>query len=145
MKGKMKPSTRYERFRNDVLNKFNNRYSNSAFISFLAAKTYIDHDIRIYCDDNDMLLDDLVCKPNSLWQVFRLIKEPILLRDLEVYGSVTYNDFNSTALRNSFYTAISLLYSINLIDYTIRDFDGRPSDTIQFFIKEDELTTNVEE
>ncbi len=145
MKGKMKPSTRYDRFRNEILSKFAEKDTSSNFIQFLKGKLFIDHEIKIFCDENDVLLDNFVSMPHSIWQIFRLLDRPVLLRDLEVYGAATYQDFQISSLRNAFYTAISVLYSINLIDYTFRDFEGRPSDTIQFFIKEDELTNNVEE
>lgn len=145
MKGKMKPSTRFDRFRNEILNKFTDKYPSSNFIQFLKTKFYIDHEIHTFCDDNDVLLDNFVSMPHSIWQVFRLLDKPVLLRDLEVYGAATYHEFQTSSLRNTFYTAISVLYSINLIDYTFRDFEGRPSDVIQFFIKEDELTTNNSE
>jgi hypothetical protein len=141
MKGKTKPSTRYNRFRQAIIDKFpENSISN--FVVFLKTKEDISREIALCCDENDMLLDDKVTMPHALWQIFRLLDKPVLLRDLEVFGASTYHNFHLSSVRNSFYTAISLLYSINLIDYTFRDFNGRPSDTIQFFIKEDELTTN---
>lgn len=145
MKGKTRPSTRYDRFKEAVLGKFAEKYPVSNFVSFLRTKSDISYELSICCDENDMLLDDKVTMPHALWQVFRLLDKPVLLRDLEVFGSSTYHNFNLSSTRNKFYTAISLLYSINLIDYTFRDFDGRPSDTIQFFIKEEELTPTVEE
>lgn len=145
MKGKIKPSTRYDRFRETILDKFAEKHPVSNFVSFLKEKTDIGYELSICCDENDMLLDDKVTMPHALWQVFRLLDKPVLLRDLEVFGASTYHNFNLSTTRNKFYTAISLLYSLNLIDYTFRDLDGRPSDVIQFFIKEDELTPTVEE
>jgi hypothetical protein len=140
----MKPSTRYERFREAILAKFNEQHSQSRLITFLKTKENINNEIAYCCDENDALKDDAISMAHSYWQIFRLVNRPILLRDLEVFAAFTYPSFNTVSTRSAFYTAISVLHSINLIDYTFRELDGRPADVILFSIHEDELTTTEE-
>jgi hypothetical protein len=72
--------------------------------------------------------------PTALYQILRLADKPILLRQLEPLSEFIWDGPTG---KQALYTAICVLYSANLVDYNIRDFEGKPSDILQLFVKED--------
>jgi hypothetical protein len=138
MRGKIRAATRFNKFRESMLLRFKDDASvMSDFIAYLRVKGNIDESIRMYCDESESLYHLESGPPTAVYQVLRLVNKPVLLRDLEVLAEHLWNE-NVQRGKPMLYTALSVLYSVNLIDYTLRDFNSVPSNVVQFFIKEDE-------
>lgn len=137
MRGKIKASTRFSKFRMDMLLKFKDDHSvMSEFVAHVRERVSIDDLVERYCDESESLLHLESGSPTAVYQILRLINEPVLLRDLEVLAEHLWNE-NAEHGKPILYTALSLLYSVNLIDYQFRDFNSTPSNVVQFFVKED--------
>ncbi len=135
MRGKIRAATRFTKFRESMLLKFKDDASvMTDFIAFLRVKGDIDEAIKLYCGESETLLHLEPGPATAIYQVLRLINKPTLLRDLEVLAQHIWGSRYALSL----YTALSVLYSVNLIDYTNRDFRSTPSNVVQFFVKEDE-------
>lgn len=135
MRGKIRAATRFNRFREDMLLKFRDDASiMSDFIAFLREPVPIDELMKRYCDESETLRHLESGPPTAIYQVLRLINKSVLLRDLEVLVEHMW----PIQAKQSLYSALSVLYSVNLIDYTYRDFNSTPSNVVQFFVKEEE-------
>jgi len=138
MRGKIKASTRFQKFREVMLLKFNEDPAiSSEFMSFIrsADNSLIVQLLLAYCDESESLLHLESGSPQAVYQMIRLVNRPILLRDLEVLGELTWG---SREGKRNVFEAISLLYSTNLVDYSFRDFNSTPSNILQFFVKEED-------
>jgi len=138
MRGKIRASTRYTKFRESMLLKFKDDASvMTDFIAYFRVRGNIDESIKMYCDESETLLHLCSSPATAVYQVLRLINKPTLLRDLEVLAEHLWDE-NVQKGKPMLYTALSVLYSANLIDYMYRDFNSTPSNVVQFFVKEDE-------
>lgn len=136
MRGKTKVATRFNKFRTDMIAKFNSRSMQlNDFMYFLETQTNMDQTIKSYCDESETLQHLKSGPPTAIYQAMRLINKPVLLRDLEVLGELIWGAGKKG--KNTVYTALSVLYSVNLIDYTFRDFVSTPSNVLQFVVKEE--------
>lgn len=138
MRGKIKASTRFSKFRMDMLLKFKEDDSvMSEFVAYVRERVSIDDLVKMYCDESETLLHLEPGYPTAVYQILRLINKPVLLRDLEVLAEHLWDE-NIQQGKPILYTALSLLYSVNLIDYQFRDFNSTPSNVVQFFVKEED-------
>ena len=138
MRGKMKAVTRFNKFKTDMLAVFRDDDSiMSDFIAFLREmdESQLKIAIHLSCDESENLLFLQSSGPTTIYQVIRLVNRPILLRDLEVLSELIWGDAEG---KKALYTAISILCSINLVDYSLRDFNSTPSNVVQLFVKEEE-------
>lgn len=135
MRGKTRATTRYTGFRNKMINTFCSEEGKmSEFIAFIRAHENIDWAIALYCDEEDNLLFMESNPVTVIYQILRLIDKPVLLRQIEPLSEFIWEDKGGKV---SLYTAICVLYSVNLIDYSIRDFESSPSNILQLFVRED--------
>jgi hypothetical protein len=142
MKGKMKSATKFNRLKDSILATFAEQHPASNIVSFFKIKMDIEAEIAMGYDENgnERLYggdSKQQVMAQSVFQVLRIANKPVLLRDLEHFAAVTWPNWSLNPTKNAFYTAISMLYSTNLIDYTFKDVDSRPTDVIQLFVKED--------
>jgi hypothetical protein len=106
----------------------------SEFVAFIRANENLDWAFVMHCDEGENLLFMESGPPTALYQILRLIDQPVLLRQLEPMSEFIWGEKDG---KQSLYTAICVLYSVNLVDYQIRDFESSPSNTLQFTVKED--------
>lgn len=138
MRGRIRAATKFSKFRESMLLKFKDDASvMTDFIAYLRVRSDIDESIKMYCDESESLLHMHSSPATAIYQVLRLINRPTLLRDLEVLAEHLWNE-NVQRGKPILYTVLSVLYSVNLIDYMNRDFNSTPSNVVQFFIKEEE-------
>jgi hypothetical protein len=136
MRGKTRALTRFNRFKEDILTRFSNAtrnpgISHSNFIYFLENQNFLELELKAVCDSDECLDFDQQNSTTALYQIFRLVDKRVLLRDLETLSDTIWND------KMSLYTALSILVSLNLIDYE-QSIEGQIENSLQFFIKEDE-------
>lgn len=137
MRGKIRAITRFNKFRTDMLVKFGeDSLSTTDFMLYLQSPINMEQTIKTFCDESETLNHLQACPPTALYQVLRMINKPVLLRDLEVLGEHIWGEGRTS--KNIVYTALSVLYSVNLVDYTFRDFFSTPSNVIEFFVKEED-------
>ena len=135
MRGKTKASTRYSAFRKAMLETFKTEEAiKSEFIAFLRGNETLEWAFLKYCDEEDNLLFMEPGPPTAFYQILRLTPNPLLLRQLEPLSDFLWGDKEG---KQSLYTAICVLYSVNLIDYQLRDWESSPSNILQLFVKED--------
>lgn len=138
MRGKVRASTRFNKFREIMLLNFKDEGSNwSDFFAFLRNVEDEDKIISTYCDETETLHHLHSSPPTAIYQILRMIDRPVLLRELEVLGEHIWGE--GKLGKYAVYTALSVLYSVNLIDYKFRDFISTPSNVIQFFVKEENI------
>ncbi len=136
MRGRTKASTRYTAFRNKMLSAFSSdEGKTSEFVAFVRAHENLDWAFVKYCDEEDNLLFMEPGPPTALYQILRLADKPVLLRQLEPMSDFIWGEKSG---KQSLYTAICILQSVNLVDYQIRDFVSSPSNTLLLTVKEDE-------
>lgn len=136
MRGKTRAFTRYNKFKNDMFLKFQDDSSKmSDFISYLRVPTSFDAHLKTWCNEDESLKFEVQGVPISVFQLLRIADKPILLRELENFGESTWGKQNG---KKYIYAALTLLYSINLVDYKFRDFNSTPSNVVQFFVKEED-------
>jgi hypothetical protein len=135
MRGKIRAATKFNKYRGSMLLKFKDDASvMTEFVAYLRELVSIDEPMKRYCDESETLRHLESGPPTAIYQVLRLINKPVLLRDLEVLVEHMW----SMQAKQSLYSALSVLYSVNLIDYTYRDFNSTPSNVVQFFVKEED-------
>lgn len=133
---KIKPETRYNKLRSEMIVRFNDDESMMTdFMMFVkGSDTRVDLLASKFCDESGNLDLNSPSTFATVYYLLRIANKPVLLRDLEKFSLAAWNNVGKTAL----YIALFFLYSINLIDYELRDFRSTPSNVIQFFIKEDD-------
>jgi len=137
MRGKTRAATRFSKFKNDMIIKFKDDQSvMTEFIAFLREmdQTMFEAALSRSCDKDENLFHLESGSVTSVYQILRMIDRPVLLRELEVLAEHIWGKKGKIVL----YTAISVLYGVNLIDYKLRDFNSTPSNVVQLFIKEEE-------
>jgi len=136
MRGKVKASTRFSKFRRDTLLRFKDDASvMTEFIAFLRDVEDIGPTLSTYCDESESLKHLQSGPPTAIYQILRMVDRPVLLRELEVFSEHVWGGLVG---KRTLYSALSVLYSVNLIDYTFRDFISTPSNVINFFVKEED-------
>lgn len=135
MRGKTKAVTRYTAFRKTMLETFRTEEGvKSDFIAFLRTNEDLQWALALYTEDETLLFLQ-PGSPTAVYQILRLVDKPVLLRQLEPLADYIWTDEGSG--KEQLYTALTVLYSVNLIDYQLRDFESSPSNILQFFVKED--------
>lgn len=135
MRGRTKATTRYTAFRNKMLFAFCSEAGQSSeFVAFVRSNEDLDWAFVMYCDEGENLLFMEPGPPTALYQILRLADKPVLLRQLEPMSEFIWGEKDG---KQSLYTAICVLHSVNLVDYQIRDFESSPSNTLQLTVKED--------
>jgi len=140
MRGKKRASTRFKKFREDILFSFPNirrspGESASNLVYFLENQFDIDNIVTAHCDEDECLIFDQPSLPTSLFQLLRIADKPVLLRDLENFSSCVTT--KTSDRKFGLYSALSLLVSINLIDYKTKSADNKIENVLQFFIKDE--------
>lgn len=137
MRGKTKALTRFNKLKTDMLIRFReDSLATTDLMRYFQSPINMEQIIKTYCDETETLHHLHSSPPTAIYQVFRMVNKPILLRELEVLGEHIWGEGKTG--RNIIYTALSVLYSVNLIDYKFREFISTPSNIIQFFIKEED-------
>jgi hypothetical protein len=135
MRGRTKSTTRYSAFRKSMLEKFKTEEGiTSEFIAFVRGNERLDWAFVLYCDEDESLRFMEPGYPTALYQILRLANRLVLLRELEPLSDFIWGNREG---KQSLYTALCVLQAVNLIDYQTRDFEGSPSNILQFFVKED--------
>jgi len=137
MRGRKRAITRFTKFRDEILSNYRySEYRSNDFTRFLKDVSESQFELIIfrYCDTDESLRFDNPGLATVLYQVFRLADKNILLRDLENLADTFPGGNNS---RNSLYEAIIALVVTDQISYASKDFDDSPSNTLQFFIKDE--------
>jgi hypothetical protein len=135
MRGRTKSSTRYFAFRQWILETFKIEEGiKSDFVAFVRGNENLDWAFVLHCDENESLLFLEPGSPTAVYQILRLADKPVLLRQLEPLSEFIWGEAKG---KQSLYTALCVLQGVNLIDYQTRDFEGSPSNILQFFVKED--------
>jgi hypothetical protein len=140
MRGKKRASTRFKKFREDILFSFPNARRSpgepaSNLVYFLENQLDIDNVVIAHCDEDECLVFDQPSMPTALFQLLRIADKSILLRDLENFSSCIST--KTSDRKFGLYSALSLLVSINLVDYKIRSTDNQVENVLQFFIKDE--------
>lgn len=140
MRGKKRASTRFKKFREDILFSFPNARrspgeSASNLVYFLENQFDINNIVTTHCDEDECLIFDQPSMPTALFQLLRIADKPILLRDLENFSSCVST--KTSDRKFGLYSAISLLIGINLINYKIKATDNQIENVLQFFIKDE--------
>ena len=134
MRGKTRPETRFNKFQLDVIKHFQSQEFTSEFVHHLKNIINIQKSFETFIDEDGALNFDRTGPPTSIFQILKLSDKPVLLRNLEAIGDCIWGrDLGKRWV----FTAIIVLISTNLIDYSYRDFDGQPSDVLEFFIKDE--------
>jgi len=134
MRGKTKAATRYSAFRKAMLETFKTEEGiKSEFIAFVRSNENLEWAFVMYCDEGENLLFMEEGPATAFYQILRLVDKPILLRQVEPMSEFIWGEKGKQAL----YTAICVLYSVNLIDYQLREWESSPSNILQLFVKED--------
>ena len=138
MRGRKRAATRFNNFRNEILERYATESRSHDFIRFLKelSESQFESIIFRYCDEDEALIFDQAGFPVVLYQIFRLADKVLLLRDFETLHQA-FTGKNSSLVYNELYEAIVVLISTNQISYTTRDFDDSPSNTLQLFIKDE--------
>lgn len=135
MRGKTKAATRYTAFRKKMLETFRTEEGvKSDFIAFLRGNEDLQWALALYTEDETLSFLQ-PGSPTATYQILRLVDKPVLLRQLEPLADFIWTDEGNG--KAQLYTALTVLYSVNLIDYQLRDFESSPSNILQFFVKED--------
>lgn len=135
MRGRTKAATRYSAFRKTMLETFKTEEGiASEFIAFIRSNETLDWAFVMYCDEGENLLFMEPGTPTAVYQILRLADKPTLLRQLEPLADFIWGNKEG---KQSLYTALCVLYSVNLIDYKLREFESSPSNTLLLTVKED--------
>lgn len=137
MRGQMKPSTRFSKFRNEVIVKFDDDTSMLTDFMSHIRNVIVDVEAMISTygfEDFKHLNFNKPSPATAVYSVLRLIDRPVLLRDLEVVVEQFWQPHGKQTL----YSALFVLVSLNLIDYKFRNFNSTPSNVIQFFLKDED-------
>jgi len=136
MRGRTKAATRYTAFRKTMLETFKTEEGiKSDFIAFVRSNEDINWALLDFCDEEDSLLFMKPGSPTAIYQILRIAPNPVLLRQLEPLADFIWGEKDG---KRFLYTAICVLYSVNLIDYKLREWESSPSNILQLFVKEDE-------
>ncbi len=134
MRGKTKAATRYTAFRKKMLETFRTEEGvKSDFIAFLRINEDLQWALALYTEDETLSFLQPGA-PTAVYQILRLADKPVLLRQLEPLADYIWGETDG---KGHLYTALTVLYSANLVDYQLRDFESSPSNILQFFVKED--------
>jgi hypothetical protein len=138
MRGKIRAATRFSRLKNDMLLKFKDDQSiMTEFVAFFREidQTQFESSITVACDEEENLFHLQGGPSPAIYQVLRIADRPVLLRELEVLADYVWGIKDG---KKRLYTALSVLYGVNLVSYTFRDFNSTPSNVVQFSVKEEE-------
>jgi hypothetical protein len=147
MRGKTRIDTRYNKFREDILNTFSNAsrepgYSFSHLIFYLENQSSLETAVKWWCDKDECLLFDKSNPATAFYQVLRIANKPVLLRDLDSLAETIWGSASAgkDPAKTNLSAALSVLIGVNLIDYGIVPGSKHSviDDRLQFFIKEDE-------
>lgn len=129
-----KTALRYKELRDKMLSTFKNYEGSGAFRSVFASMDNINHIVLdSCCDDGKVLCYDKATPANVLFQILRIAQRPIIFRELCQATPIIFKSHTSLV------EAFAILYSLDLIDYKIRDGYEGPLNSLIVFIKEEDL------
>jgi hypothetical protein len=134
--GKQRASKKYQELRDVIIEKFSNpeKPLSNDYVTGFKFLDNINHLVGKCCCPDETIDFDRNNPATVLYQILRITKNPVIFRELEELFELIY----SRNAKNALVEGFAILYSVDLVDYTIRNGYEGFSNSLLIFIKEDE-------